>query len=238
MELSVDTTPKTPSGCGSFAGKGVATIFFGLFFLLGALFTFFIVGEAFKQVAPWWWPESDCTILSSSVGETEDDQHPYRALVRYRYEVDGQSHESERMFRGDDGTASFDRARNRAARYQPGAVATCRVSPSYPALAVLERRVPWIAIAVIFPLIFVAIGGFGLYATWRAAPSGKGPTVESISQGGLRAHDGAARDPTRRVHDLGRHPVHHRELAYALLVDRRRDLVPSRCALRVPGWRP
>jgi len=182
MEFSVDTTPTAPSGCGSFAGKGFATIFFGLFFLLGALFTFFILGEALQQFALWWWPETDCTILSSSVGDTDVDQNPYRAQVRYRYEVDGQIHESDRMFRNKEGTASFDRARDRAARYQAGAAATCRVSPNHPTLAVLERRVPWIAIAVLFPLIFVAIGGVGLYATWRGLPSGTDPEVESISQ--------------------------------------------------------
>jgi len=182
MEFSVDTTPKQPSGCGSLAGKGFGTVFFGLFFLMGALFTVFILGEAFKQLAPWWWPATDCTILSSGVGDTGDDQHPYRALVRYRYEIDGRAYESDRVFHSDRGTPSFDRARDRAARYQPGGAATCRVSPDQPALAMLERRLPWIVFAVLFPLIFVAIGGIGLYATWRGSPSGKEQAVESISQ--------------------------------------------------------
>jgi len=182
MQFSVDTTPKPPSGCRPLAGKGFGTLFFGLFFLMGALFTVFILGEAFKQLAPWWWPVADCTILSSGVGNTGDDQHPYRALVRYRYEIDGRTYEGDRLFRSDGGTPSFDRARDRAARYQPGAAATCRVSPNHPALAVLERRIPWIVIAVLFPLIFVAIGGYGLYATWRRPSSEKASAVESISQ--------------------------------------------------------
>jgi len=182
MEFSVDSTPTSPSGCGSLAGKGFGTAFFGLFFLMGALFTVFLLGEALKQLAPWWWPATDCMILSSGVTDTSDDQHPYRALVRYRYEIGGRTYESDRMFRSDGGTPSFDRARDRAARYQPGAAATCRVSPDHPSLAVLERRIPWIVFAVLFPLIFVAIGGIGLYAIWRGSPSGKEPAVESISQ--------------------------------------------------------
>ena len=113
MQFSVDTTPTSPSGCGSLAGKGFGTLFFGLFFLMGALFTVFILGEALKQLAPWWWPATDCTILSSGVEDTSDDQHPYRASVRYRYEIDGRAYESDRMFRGDGGTPSFDRARDR-----------------------------------------------------------------------------------------------------------------------------
>ncbi len=182
MHFSVAPTPSSSSGCRPLAGKGVGTLFFGVFFLMGALFTVFILGEALKQLAPWWWSATECTILSSGVADTGDDQHPYRASVRYRYEIDGRTYEGDRMFRSDGGTPSFDRARDRAARYQPGAAATCRVSPNHPALAVLERRIPWIVIAVLFPLIFVAIGGVGLYATWRGPTSGKEPAVESISQ--------------------------------------------------------
>ena len=182
MKFSVDTTPTSSSGCGSLVGKGFGTVFFGLFFLMGALFTFFILGEALKQLAPWWWPAAECTILSSGVDATGEDQHPYRASVRYRYEIEGRTYEGDRMFRSDGGTPSFDRARDRAARYQPDATATCRVNPDIPALAVLERRLPWIVFVVLFPLIFVTIGAVGLYATWRGLRSGKEPAVESISQ--------------------------------------------------------
>ena len=131
MKFSVDTTPKAPSGCGSFAGKGFGTIFFGVFFLMGALFTFFMLAETWKQAEPWLWSATDCTILSSGVTETGPDQNPYRPQVRYRYEVDGQIHESDRFFRSGGNTASFDLARDRAARYQPGDAAT-----SSPAAAV------------------------------------------------------------------------------------------------------
>jgi hypothetical protein len=182
IEVSVNTEPTSPSGCGSFAGKGFGTIFFGVFFLMGALFTVLIVGEAWKQMAPWWWPETDCTILSSSIGETGNDNSPYRAVVRYSYEVDGHLHESDRLFRSDEGTASFDTARDRAARYPAGASATCRVGSNHPALAVLERRFPWMVFVIFFPLIFVAIGGGGLWATWIGFKSKEEGAVQSISQ--------------------------------------------------------
>ena len=178
MEPSVNAAPTSKSGC---AGKGFATIFFGLFFVMGALFTAFMLAETWKQFAPWLWPATDCTILSSGVTETGDDENPYQSLVHYRYSVDGHIHEGDRLWRTDGGTASYDRARDRAARYRPGDRATCRVSPDHPTLAVLERRVPWIAFAVFFPLIFVAIGGGGLWATWIGF-SPKTRDVESISQ--------------------------------------------------------
>ena len=178
MKISINTSSGSQSGC---AGKGFGTIFFGLFFLMGALFTVFMLAETWKQLETWWWSPTSCTILSSGVTETDDDQDSYRPLVRYRYEVDGQMHESDRYFRSGGNTASFDRARNRAAKYLPGDAATCRVSSSHPALAVLERSIPWIGLVIFFPLIFVAIGGGGLWATWVGF-STEEKEVESISQ--------------------------------------------------------
>jgi len=182
MKFSADTTPDAHSGCRPLAGKGFGTIFFGLFFLMGMLFTVFILGEALRQLAPWWWPETDCTILSSGVGDTGNDQHPYRALVPYSYEINGRIYESDRVFRSDGGTPSFDRARDRAGRYPTGSTSTCRVDPENPALSVLEPRIPWIALAVFFPLIFVVIGAIGLLATWRRTPGHDEGETESISQ--------------------------------------------------------
>ena len=182
MEFSVGNTSERPSGCGSFAGKGAGTLFFGVFFLMGSLFVFFILGEALREAAPWLWTETSCTVVSSGIESTDEDKQPYRPAVRYQYHFEGQDHEGYRLVRGDNATSSFDRARDHAARYVVGQTATCRVSPNHPALAVLERRIPWIAFAVLFPLIFVAIGGIGLYAVWRGSPSGDDTDSRSISQ--------------------------------------------------------
>jgi len=178
MKFSINTSSESQSGC---AGKGFGTIFFGVFFLMGSLFTVFMVAETWKQIEPWLWRATECTILSSGVTETGEDQDSYRPLVRYRYEVDGRFHESDRFFRSGGNTASFDRARDRAARYRPGDAATCRVSSNHPALAVLERSIPWIGLVIFFPLIFVAIGGGGLWATWVGFATEE-KEVESISQ--------------------------------------------------------
>ena len=179
MKLSFNTSSGSQSGC---AGKGFGTIFFGVFFLMGALFTFFMIAETWKQIEPWLWPATDCTILSSGVTESGDDQDSYRPMVRYRYEVDGQIRESDRFFRSGGNTASFDRARDRAAKYRPGDTAACRVDSNHPSLAVLERSIPWIGLVIFFPLIFVAIGGGGLWATWVGFKQSEEKEVESISQ--------------------------------------------------------
>ncbi len=177
--LSTGGNPATASGR---AGRGCATLFFGVFFAMGALFTVFILGEALRELEPWTWPETRCTITASGVAETGDDQRPYRAEVRYRYEIEGRSWEGARVVRTDQGSASFDRARRRAERYPPGASATCRVDPDHPSIAVLERRLPWIALVAAFPLIFVAVGAGGIWAVWRRAKPADGDGVASISQ--------------------------------------------------------
>jgi len=180
MDISVNSSATQPSGCGSFAGKGAGTLFFGVFFLMGSLFVFFILGEALREAAPWFWPETSCSIISSSVESTDEDEQPYRPAVRYRYHFDGKDHEGTHLVRGDNATSSFDHARDLAARYTVGSTATCRVNPKLPALAVLERRIPWIAFVVFFPLIFVAIGGIG--AVWRGSSSEDDGGSQSISQ--------------------------------------------------------
>ena len=166
---------------GRAAGKGCGTLFFGLFFAMGMLFVVFILGEGLKQVAPWRWVETPCTILSSTVDETDDDEKPYRPFVRYRFEVDGRSYEGNQLSRGSGATASYDRARDLAGRYRPGATATCRVDPDHPALSVLERTMPWIILVVFFPMIFVAIGAVGLWAVWRGSTTNSEAEIESIS---------------------------------------------------------
>jgi hypothetical protein len=182
MNSSIDTTPKSPSGCRSFAGKGFGTVFFGIFLLAGLLFCAILIGEVAREIAVWRWTETPCTILSSGVEETDDDQHPYRPSVRYEYEIDGISYTGTRRTQSEIGNDSYDRARDLAARYAPGATATCRFDPNRPGYSVLERRLPWVALVVFFPLIFVAIGGIGLVATWKSSRSAAGPESTSISQ--------------------------------------------------------
>lgn len=182
MNLSFSVRTEGGSAFGRIAGRGCGTLFFGLFFVMGAAFVVFILGEALRELAPWWWASAECVITESSVIETGDDEHPYRALVRYRYDYGDRTWESDRIIRSDRGSASFDRARDRAARYPPGKAAVCRVDRDHPALAILEPRPPWIALVALFPMIFVAIGAGGLYGVWRGGGGRDEHAVESISQ--------------------------------------------------------
>ncbi len=180
LRLNTANISGTPAG-GRMAGKGCGSLFFGLFFAMGMLFVVLIAGEGLKQTAPWFWNETRCTILSSTVEATEDDEKPYRPAVRYDFEVDGRTYHGDTISRGGGGTASYDKARDIAARYSPGDAATCRYDPEHPVLSVLERRLPWIFLVVLFPMIFVAIGAIGLWAIWRRGSESTESGIEAIS---------------------------------------------------------
>ncbi len=176
-------TDGTHVGCRSASGRIVATLFLSVILLMGLLFVVLLVGDAVQQAAVWLWPEHPCTILASGVETTDNDQEPYRASVLFEYRVDGRTMSSRRPTRSPSDSASYDRVRRWADRYPAGSRATCRVHPDTSELAVLEPRLPWTVLFVFVPLVFVAIGVGGIFATWRAhalAPSGA--QGESISE--------------------------------------------------------
>ncbi len=164
-------------------GRGCLTVFFSVFLVMGAIFTIIVLGEALREAAVWFWPEVPCTVLASGVEETGDDSEPYRATVVFEYEVDGRSYSGQKVTRAAASSSSYDTARRTSDRYPPGTATTCRINPEIRGDAVLQRRLPWIGLIVFLPLIFVAVGGGGIYGVWR---SGSGATgdgiVESISQ--------------------------------------------------------
>lgn len=166
-----------------FAGKGCGSLFFAVFLAAGLIFAALIVTESVRELAVWGWEKTPCVILASGVEETGDDEKPWRAVVRFRYQAEGRVHESGLLARSDSGSASYDRARDRARRYPAGALAVCRIDPSAPSAAVLEARLPWIAVAVLLPLVFVAVGGGGIWFLWRREPRPSPDGLESISQG-------------------------------------------------------
>jgi hypothetical protein len=176
MELG--TTPASEkasgSGCRGALGKLVPSVFFGLFLGLGLLFVGLMVAAVARDVVSWTWAETPCIIESSRIEETGDDDHPYRLSVSYRYVFRGREHTSTMLGFNDTGTDDYSRAQRDLGGYRPGSGAVCYVNPRRPEDAVLVRRVPWYSFMIVLPLVFVAIGGGGLYFTWRKASGSKG----------------------------------------------------------------
>ncbi len=162
MEIQVGE--RRSAGC---AGRAFGTVFFGLFAVVGMGVTAGLVAHAVSELAVYRWDETPCRIVDSVVVESGDDESPYRLEVRYRYEAGGLERLGDRIGLSDRTSASYDALRDRLSRYPAGSDATCRTRPGRPDEAVLEPSFPWFALAVPLPLVFVAIGGIGLAATWR-----------------------------------------------------------------------
>ncbi|MCP4898583.1 MAG: DUF3592 domain-containing protein [bacterium] len=171
------------SGCGGIAGRLFITVFFFIFFAVGMLFTVFVVGEVIRTVATYGWDEIPCEILLSQVKEASSDEDPYIPTVRYQFEIDGATYESDRIWREAKGFSDYGEAQEIVSEYPPGAPATCLVDPDQPRLAILKRNSLLLVLVVFFPLIFVGVGGGGLYFVWKKDRGSSQKTgLESISR--------------------------------------------------------
>ena len=134
-------------------------LFFVPFLALGLFFAVMIVREVIASAATYSWQSATCRILESDVRESSD-RLPWFAYLRYKW-TGGESVRSSRPFAAYSEAARFTR------RWAPGSSATCYLDPLDPAGALLERRNDGFVLALFLPLplLFVLIGGVGLYTT-------------------------------------------------------------------------
>lgn len=114
------------------------------------------------------WPQAQAQVLSSQVipfQATFSSPQKYRIVVRYRYEVAGQTYVSERIRRTNGPKGNRDDAEALREQYTPGQTVTCYVRPEDPAFAILKHDTRAALYTLWFPMLFV-IGG--LRMTWGA----------------------------------------------------------------------
>jgi hypothetical protein len=147
-------------------GKLGLTLFFMFFFLMGSFFEVMIAREFMTRLKQRTWRSTPCTIHSSRAAETQDTDNPYAFRVRFEYQVQGQSRQSETYATHYRGSDSYDKTARLARRYPPGSQQRCYVNPRQPAQAALARGSLWFGLVLLFPLIFVLIGLGGMVGTW------------------------------------------------------------------------
>lgn len=142
-------------------------LFFGVFLAVGLGLSWFLGGTIIKSLQPWLWQETPCVIIESSVTEAGPEA-PAGARIRYRYEPPGGPPViSDRIrlagaFSGSG--SSVSEAYRLSYKYPADLAATCYVNPSQREEAVLERESPLTGLFILFPLVFVGIGGVGVVA--------------------------------------------------------------------------
>ncbi|MCB0333956.1 MAG: DUF3592 domain-containing protein, partial [Bdellovibrionales bacterium] len=155
---------KTP---GVFGKMGIS-LFLSVFLALG-LFFFYMLGlEVISRASVFSWEKTQCHIQSSSIGQQSGDkQHVLR--VKYSYEYKGVRYESDRFSMDDPEYDKYSKASQAIAPYEQGSTTDCYVNPKSPSEAVLSRGGLWIALFLLIPLIFIAVGGGGIYAVWTTS---------------------------------------------------------------------
>lgn len=161
-------------------------MFFGIFFLAGLLFLFLIGREVLRTLETYSWPKAPAVILSSRVVEDPDEENPYSVGVEYRYTWNGTEHISDRFQRSRQRFNDYSRAAAAVAAYPAGCETGCFVNPQKPE-AVLQHGELWMGLFILIPLVFVLIGGGGIYACWAAGREEKAAPVSDGEKGGGKA---------------------------------------------------
>ncbi len=183
-------------GRSGWGGRIVGSLFFLAFLAMGLWFSALILHGFYRAALTYTWDESECLIVESGVDEHPEDaaaDEPYRFKVLYTYTVQGARYSSDRYQPGYGGSSDIGEAQVLADRYPRGSRTTCYVDPAAPSKAMLRRSNLWTGLVILLPLVFVAVGGGGLYATWlpsdEAAPRLQ-RTVEANRKGCMAAFFG------------------------------------------------
>ncbi|MBL7154017.1 MAG: DUF3592 domain-containing protein [Phycisphaerae bacterium] len=149
----------------SVGGKIGGALFFLIFFGAGMAFEVLVGWEFSKAMRQRFWKQTPCTITASTIEEKPGSDDPYTFKVAYEYEFNSGKYTSTLYKRGYDGSGEYHKADKIAKKYPPGKQTLCYVNPADPSKAVLKRNSLLFGFVLLFPLIFVLIGAFGIYAS-------------------------------------------------------------------------
>jgi len=176
-----------PGGGGSRSvpGRVFLSLFFLVFFGMGLLFTAFIVRQTYIDARTYHWPKAECVILESGVHD-KGGNSPYEFQVNYQYEWKGNTYTSHRFKTQNRSFSDYSAAQRLVEKFRNDTKAVCYVDPRNPSQAILERSSLWLGLMIFLPLIFVAVGGGGIYLVWKPARAPGGPAPISLKPKALK----------------------------------------------------
>ena len=150
-------------------GRVGLSLFFGVFLAAGLGFFAAIAPGVARHAGTYFWDEVPCTMVESRVvPEATVEGGAAGWHVRYAYVVDGRDYTGWRVTVNDAVGDARDNLRL-SQQLAPGTATTCLVNPRDPDEAVLRRQSGWVLLTPLFPLIFVGVGGGGIWFAWRRA---------------------------------------------------------------------
>ena len=165
----------SPAGPDAPASRGVITasplttaagltLFFGLFFIVGAgLLIPFFVWPAYQVVRARTWTPVECEILESGIAShSGDDGTTYSVEVLYRYRVGGRDILGNRYQFLGGSSSGYDAKAAAVEQIPAGATATCYVDPDDPFDAVVDRGFSRDFFFGLIPALFMLVGTGGM----------------------------------------------------------------------------
>ena len=145
--------------------------FFAIFLLFGIGFLIPIfLWPAFKVAKARSWSKVPCEILESGVRTHRgEDGDTYSVEVLFRYHVNERDYLSDRYDFLTGSSSGYDGKARIVAGIPPGAEAVCYFNPDDPHQAVLERGYSPEFLFGLIPLIFVLVGGGGIFFALASA---------------------------------------------------------------------
>lgn len=177
------TAPRPISDrAGGARGKGLAIGVFALFTIVGVgMFYGITVRTSLMVLKARNWPAVTCTVLSSQVrSHSGDHGSTYSVDVLYAYRMNGRDYRANRYSFMGGSSSGYSGKQAIVSRYPPGAQVICYVDPADPTQAVLERGFTPIMLLGLLPLLFIAVGVFGLVSFWRKS---RGLSAVSFANG-------------------------------------------------------
>jgi hypothetical protein len=162
--LTVNNPSRSSRSQPTVAGKFVVSIFFLFFLGMGAIFLFLILRDTVTRLRTYSWKPTDCEIVASS---GVDLPKHYALEIQYDYDFGGQRYRGTNYTVGKFTSSDYSKVARIVDTYPSGTKATCFVNPSRPSDAVLRRGSLAMVPFLLLPLLFIFIGGGGIYITWR-----------------------------------------------------------------------
>lgn len=142
-----------------------------------------LTAELLRIVDSYSWDPAPCRITAISVAD-RGGENPYHVEVQYTYDYGGTAFSGSRFALSENGSSEYRDAQSRVAQYPVGSTAECYVNPAKPSEAIVEHSSLWFGLFLIIPLVFLAVGGGGVYFSLR-----KGQPAGAISRAGTSASD-------------------------------------------------
>ncbi len=170
-------------------GKVFASLFMGVFILVGLSFLTMMAGAILGDLAVYRWTQVQAEVNTSEIIEDRQRSRPYRLAVEYAYEVEGQSYTSEQVYIDERWTEDHGEVARLRDEYASDQSVVAYFNPNDPSEAVLRRPdlsgLALIGVFMIIPLLFIAAGAYGIYRTWHVpGRSDKGAVSIGHTRGG------------------------------------------------------